>query len=160
MKEQAMDNFMPTVNERQLLNMVDDFIQTASNQYSALEGVVGLLASNYKHFSWTGIYVLADGVLKLGPYRGEPSPHDVIPIENGICGAAVRERKTIVVPDVNADERYLACSTSTKSEIVVPIFKDDQIVGEIDIDSDAPNAFTEHDRKVLEMVARKISRVL
>ena len=154
-----MDNFMPTVNEKQLFNMVDDFLQTASSQNSALEGVVGLLASNYKHFTWTGIYILTNGVLKLGPYRGAPSPHDVISIENGICGAAVRERKTIVVPDVNADERYLVCSSSTKSEIVVPVFKDEQIVGEIDIDSDDPNAFGEHDRKVLEMVARKISRV-
>lgn len=154
-----MANFMPTVNEQQLLAMADDFIKTASSQHSALEGVVGLLSSNYKHFTWTGIYILNDGELKLGPYRGDPSPHLTIPIGQGICGAAVRERKTIIVPDVSSDSRYLVCSASTKSEIVVPIIKGEKIVGEIDIDSDNPDAFAEHDRKILEMIADKLSKV-
>ena len=154
-----MDNFMPTVNDRQLLAMADDFIQTASSRYSALEGVVGLLFSNYRHFTWTGIYILDNGELKLGPYRGKPSPHATIPVEQGICGAAIREKKTIIVPDVNADSRYLACSNSTKSEIVVPIIKGDRVVGEIDIDSDKPNAFDDHDRKILEMIAAKLGKV-
>lgn len=152
-----MDDFMPDVNEQQLLDMVDDFIHTASSRHSALEAVVGLLASNYKHFNWTGIYILEDGELNLGPYRGDPSPHVKIPIGKGICGAAVREEKTIVVPDVKADNRYLACSVSTKSEIVVPIFKNGEVVGELDIDSDDINAFNERDRKILEKVAEKIA---
>lgn len=152
-----MDTFMPIVNEHRLLCMVSDFIQTARSRYSAMEAVVRLLASNYKHFNWTGIYLLEDGMLRLGPYQGDPSPHDVIPIERGICGAAVREGKTIVVPDVNADERYLACSITTKSEIVVPIVKDGKIIGEIDIDSDNHDAFGEYDQKVLEQVADRLS---
>ncbi len=154
-----MDDFMPTVSEQQLLGMVDGFVNTASNQHSALEGVIGLLASNYKHFTWTGIYILKNGELKLGPYRGDPSPHETISLDKGICGAAVRDKKTIVVPDVNTDSRYLACSGSTKSEIVVPIFKGEKIVGEIDIDSDDPDAFKKRDQKILEMVAEKIGRV-
>jgi GAF domain-containing protein len=154
-----MDTFMPVVNEHRLLCMVSDFIQTARSRYSAMEAVVRLLASNYKHFNWTGIYLLEDGVLKLGPYQGDPSPHDVIPIERGICGAAVREGKTIVVPDVNADDRYLACSITTKSEIVVPIKKGDQIIGEIDIDSDMHDAFTEYDQKILEQVAFRLAEL-
>jgi len=154
-----MDNFMPSVNQQQLLSMVEDFIQTASSRHSAFEGVIGLLASNYKHFNWTGIYILENGVLKLGPYRGDPSPHVAIPIDNGICGAAVREGKAIVVPDVKADSRYLACSLETKSEIVVPIFKDGKIVGEIDIDSDNLDAFKETDQKILEMVAEKLGEL-
>ncbi len=154
-----MDTFMPVVNEHRLLCMVSDFIQTARSQYSALEAVVRLLASNYKHFNWTGIYLLQDGLLRLGPYQGDPSPHDVIPIERGICGAAVREGKTIVVPDVNSDDRYLACSVNTRSEIVVPICKNGQIIGEIDIDSDNPDAFGEYDRKVLEQVAERLAEL-
>lgn len=154
-----MDNFMPVVNEHQLLAMVDDFIHTATSRHSALEAIVGLLASNYKHFTWTGIYILEDGELNLGPYRGDPSPHVKIPIGKGICGAAVKEGKTIVVPDVNADDRYLACSVNTKSEIVVPIFKEGKIVGEIDIDSDDINAFNERDQVILEKVAEKIAAV-
>jgi L-methionine (R)-S-oxide reductase len=154
-----MDDFMPTVNEQQLLAMADDFIQTAGSRNSALEGVVGLLHSNYRHFSWTGIYVLDNGELKLGPYRGDPTPHTKIPLEKGICGAAVRERKTIIVPDVAMDNRYLACSTTTRSEIVVPIFKGDNIVGEIDIDSDLPDAFADRDRQILELVATRLSEI-
>jgi putative methionine-R-sulfoxide reductase with GAF domain len=154
-----MDNFMPSVNDQQLLGLVDDFIQTGGNRYSALERVVGLLASNYKHYNWTGIYILDNGVLKLGPYRGEPSPHVVIPVDTGICGAAVREGRTIVVPDVNADSRYLACSIKTKSEIVVPIFKAGKVVAEIDIDSDNPDAFKEADQRLLELVAEKLGEL-
>lgn len=154
-----MDNFMPHVNEQHLLGMVDDFIQTARSRYSALEAVVRLLASNYRHFNWAGIYILEDGVLQLGPYIGDPSPHVSIPIGQGICGAAVKEQKTIVVPDVNADARYLACSLTTKSEIVVPIRRNQAIVGEIDIDSDELDAFKERDRLVLEEVADKLGRI-
>ena len=154
-----MGTFMPAVSNQQLLATVDDFIQTAKGKYSAFEGVVGLLSSNYKHFTWTGIYILDDGLLKLGPYRGDPSPHVEIPVDKGICGAAVREGKTIIVPDVNADPRFLVCSITTKSEIVVPIRKNGEVVGEIDIDSDDTDAFTDNDRKILEMVADKLSKL-
>jgi len=98
-------------------------------------------------------------LLKLGPYRGDPSPHVEIPVDKGICGAAVREGKTIIVPDVNADPRFLVCSITTKSEIVVPIRKNGDIVGEIDIDSNDIDAFTNDDRKILEMVADKLSKL-
>jgi putative methionine-R-sulfoxide reductase with GAF domain len=154
-----MDDFMPNVSEQQLLDLADDFIQTASNRHSALEGIVGLLYSNYKHYTWTGIYLVQNGELKIGPYRGEPTPHETIPIGRGICGAAVKEKKTIIVPDVATDDRYLACSITTKSEIVVPIFKNDQVIGEIDIDSDIPDAFSERDKMLLEKLADSLSRL-
>lgn len=154
-----MDDFMPNVNDEQLLSLVDDFIQTASSHHSALEAVVGLLASNYKHFNWTGIYIFEDGVLKLGPFRGVPSPHATIQTDKGICGASFREKSTVVVPDVKSDPRFLACSPSTKSEIVVPIFKNEEVVAEIDVDSDYPDAFSEIDKKVLEEVASRLSQL-
>ena len=77
----------------------------------------------------------------LGPYLGKPSPHTRIPLNRGICGAAASQKATIIVDDVNADPRYLACSIETKSEIVVPIMRDGRVFGEIDIDSDRPAAF-------------------
>ncbi|HSC78233.1 MAG TPA: GAF domain-containing protein, partial [Candidatus Acidoferrales bacterium] len=98
--------------------------------------------------------------LVLGPFVGAPSPHVRIPIGKGICGAAVAERQTVVVPDVNADPRYLACSIQTKSEIVVPIEHDGRILGEIDIDSHTSNAFTPDDRSLLEEIARRLAPIL
>ena len=78
-----------------------------------------------------------------GPYLGKPSPHTRIPLNRGICGAAASEKATIIVDDVNSDPRYLACSIETKSEIVVPILRGEQVFGEIDIDSDRPAAFSD-----------------
>ena len=96
----------------------------------------------------------------LGPYVGKPSPHTRIPLGRGICGAAAAERATIVVDDVNSDPRYLACSIETQSEIVVPIMRDDLVLGEIDIDSDLPAAFSRDDQVSLEAVAAILSEKL
>jgi GAF domain-containing protein len=96
----------------------------------------------------------------LGPFLGKPSPHTRIPLGRGICGAAATEKKTIVVDDVNADPRYLACSLETRSEIVVPILDGDAVLGEIDIDSDTAAAFTDVDRRLLEQVAALLAERL
>ncbi len=122
--------------------------------------VVDILKHNYPHYDWVGIYNLAKpDELALGPFLGKPSPHVRIRTDAGVCGAAVRERATIVVDDVNADPRYLACSRETQSEIVVPVFKEDRVVAEIDIDSHTPAAFTDRDRWLLEQVAEILAAV-
>lgn len=119
---------------------------------------VNLLKHNFEHYDWVGIYSLESAdELVLGPFLGKPSPHTRIKTDSGICGAAVREEQTIIIDDVNADPRYLACSLETKSEIVVPIFKGEKVVGEIDIDSHKHAAFTEADRKLLEEIAAILS---
>ena len=92
-------------------------------------------------YTWVGIYLLDGNELVLGPFVGKPSPHTRIPLGRGICGAAATEKATIIVDDVNADPRYLACSIETKSEIVVPIMHGASVLGEIDVDSDRPAAF-------------------
>lgn len=116
---------------------------------------VRLLKNNIPYYDWVGIYHLESAdELVLGPFLGKPSPHVRIKTDAGICGAAVREGDTVIVDDVNSDPRYLACSIETKSEIVVPIFKDGKVVGELDIDSHTPAAFTDEDREFLEEVCR------
>jgi len=115
--------------------------------------VVALLHQERPHYDWVGIYLLNEGELALGPYVGKPTPHTRIPLNKGICGAAASTGKTIVVDDVSSDPRYLACSLETRSEIVVPIMRDGRVLGEIDIDSDTPAAFSEADRTLLEAVA-------
>ena len=114
---------------------------------------VGYLKQDFPDYSWVGIYFLEGEELVLGPFVGKPSPHTRIPLGQGICGAAATGKATIIVDDVNADPRYLACSIETRSEIVVPIMLDGEVFGEIDIDSDRPAAFGAPDRALLEGVA-------
>ena len=125
-----------------------------------LRQVVRLLAEDRPHFTWTGIYLLEGDTLVLHNQVGSPTPHERIPVGRGICGLAVRERRTVIVPDVNADPRYLACSLSTRSEIVVPIARGTAIVGEIDVDSDRLDAFGDADRALLESAAALLAQVL
>jgi L-methionine (R)-S-oxide reductase len=119
----------------------------------AMDETVRFLAVDMPAYTWVGIYLLDGDELVLGPFVGKPSPHTRIPLGRGICGAAATGKATIIVDDVNADPRYLACSIETKSEIVVPILLRGEVLGEIDIDSDRPAAFGEDDRVLLENVA-------
>jgi GAF domain-containing protein len=119
---------------------------------------VDVLHDGFEHYSWVGIYLVEGDELVLGPWKGpQATEHVRIPVGAGICGAAAASGSTEIVDDVQADPRYLACFPSTKSEIVVPIRYEGRVVGEIDIDSDRPAAFTEDDRAFLERVALLIS---
>jgi GAF domain-containing protein len=123
-----------------------------------LRQAVAVLQERFEDYSWVGIYLVEGDALVLGPWQGpEATEHVRIPVGEGICGAAAATGVTEVVDDVNADPRYLACFPSTRSEIVVPISYEAQVVGEIDIDSDRPAAFDADDREFLESVAVLIS---
>ena len=127
-------------------------ISRAATAEEAMQAAVALLKEQ-PDYSWVGIYLLDGNELVLGPFLGKPSPHTRIPLGRGICGAAATEKQTIIVDDVNADARYLACSVETKSEIVAPIMANGVVLGEIDIDSDKLAAFGDQDRKLVEAVA-------
>jgi GAF domain-containing protein len=132
-------------------------LAATSPSLEALQTGIAEAAARLPHFNWTGFYMLDPGdpeMLVLGPFVGEPTPHVRIPVNQGICGAAVASGETVVVDDVNADPRYLSCSIKTKSEIVVPIYAHGKVVGEIDIDSHDPAAFKDTDRIFLEDAAR------
>jgi GAF domain-containing protein len=125
-----------------------------SNSSDTLKEIVDFLHDNFNHYNWVGIYIVDGNDLILGPWKGpHATEHTRIPIGKGICGAAAASGKTELISDVNADPRYLSCFLSTKSEIVVPIKKEDKIIGEIDIDSDETNAFTQEDTVFLEKIA-------
>ncbi len=114
-------------------------------------------------YNWVGFYMLDptdSTTLELGPFAGAATPHTRIPVTEGICGAAVAQRETVVVDDVNADPRYLSCSIETKSEIVAPIWVRGRIAGEIDIDSHTPAAFGAHDRAFVERCAEILGSYL
>jgi GAF domain-containing protein len=143
-----------------LESVLRDEIAAAGDPVDAMTRVVTRLEREVPHYTWVGIYVLEADTLVLGPFVGKPSPHSRIPLGRGICGAAARARSTIVVDDVNADPRYLACSLETKSEIVVPILDGDRVLGEIDVDSDRHAAFGAGDRALLEHVADALAHRL
>jgi len=145
------------IDRSDLVTAIRSAVAAAPTVESAMQQVVRLLKDAVPHYTWVGIYVVDGDELVLGPFIGEPSPHTRIPLGQGICGAAVTGKATIVVDDVNADPRYLACSLETKSEIVVPIMRGSQALGEIDIDSDQPAAFGDRDRALLEPVAAMLA---
>jgi GAF domain-containing protein len=136
---------------------VDRILNRGGSDAELLQDVVDALAERVEHYSWVGIYLVDGDELVLGPWRGpQATEHVRIPVGQGVCGAAAASGATEVVDDVSSDPRYLACFPSTRSEIVVPIFDDGRVVGEIDIDSDRPAAFGDDDRRVLERIALEI----
>jgi GAF domain-containing protein len=143
-----------------LLTAIRSAVASSPNADAAMKQTVRLLKDAIPYYTWVGIYLVDGAELVLGPFIGKPSPHTRIPLGQGICGAAATGKTTIVVDDVNADPRYLACSIETRSEIVVPIMEDGEVLGEIDIDSDAPAAFGDADRRLLEQVATLLAEGL
>lgn len=110
-----------------------------------------------ERFDWTGFYrVVAPELLKIGPYQGGHGCL-VIPFSRGVCGAAARTRQVQLVPDVEAFPGHIACASSTRSEIVLPVFgADDRLIGVLDIDSDRPDAFTQEDATRLAAILAEV----
>lgn len=154
---------MPTAAHSALLFALESAAAHAASATELMQTVVRRLAETVPEFNWVGFYMIdaADpGVLVLGPYVGAPTPHIRIPLNQGICGAAASGGQTIVVDDVRSDPRYLACSLETRSEIVAPVYAAGKVVGELDIDSHTPAAFTAEDRELVERAAAILGNYL
>ncbi len=127
-----------------------------------LKKICQLLDQELEHFNWTGFY-FRNGTkeeLVIGPYVGAKTDHTVIPFGKGICGQVAVSNQTFVVADVHEQDNYLSCSIDTKAEIVVPIIKDGVNIGQIDIDSHTPNAFTPEDQQLLEWLCAEIAKII
>jgi GAF domain-containing protein len=120
-----------------------------------------LLSNSIDYYNWVGFYFANQETktLHLGPYVGAETDHTVIPFGKGICGQVAVSNANFVVPDVAAQDNYIACSFTVKSEIVVPLFVNGQNIGQIDIDSHVLNPFTEADERFLEFVCSEISKI-
>lgn len=127
-----------------------------------LLNICELLESHISYYNWVGFYFRNENKeeLVLGPYVGAPTDHTVIPFGKGICGQVAVSNENFVVPDVSAQDNYIACSITVKAEIVVPIFVNGENIGQIDIDSNTPNPFTEDDERFLEFVCAKVAKLL
>lgn len=149
------------------MKMRVDYVELATRIVSLTEGeddevaLMATLACEIHHsderFDWTGFYrVTAPDLLKIGPYQGRHGCL-VIPFSRGVCGAAARTGEVQLVPDVEAFPGHIACAASTRSELVIPVFgADRRLIGVLDIDSDTPNAFSQHDAEALQDILHRV----
>ena len=148
---------MENLNKR-----IDVIFESQISVDEKLQKVCQLLSDEIEHYNWVGFYFKNGdkNELKLGPYVGAETDHTIIPYGKGICGQVAESNETFVVPDVYAQDNYLACSIETKAEIVMPIFKNGENIGQIDIDSHTIDPFTDADTKLLEYICNKVSEII
>lgn len=148
---------MESLNKR-----VDVIFESQIAVDEKLQKVCQLLSDEIEHYNWVGFYFKNGdkNELKLGPYVGAETDHTIIPYGKGICGQVAESNETFVVPDVYAQDNYLACSIETKAEIVMPIFKNGENIGQIDIDSHTIDPFTDADTELLEYICNKVSEII
>lgn len=139
----------------------DILSKTNISREEKLLKICHLLKDNISYYDWVGFY-FRNGKkeeLILGPYAGEATDHTIIPFGKGICGQVAVSNKNFVVPDVKAQDNYIACSFTVKSEIVIPLFVNGENIGQIDIDSNVLDPFTKEDEIFLEFVNNEISKL-
>ena len=133
-----------------------------ANTDTQLQQICDLLKENIPHYDWVGFYFKNGdkNELKLGPYAGAPTDHIIIPFGKGICGKVAVSNENFVVPDVKAQDNYIACSITVKAEIVVPLFVNGENIGQIDIDSNTADPFTAEDERFLEFINAEVAKIL
>ncbi|MBR6465534.1 MAG: GAF domain-containing protein [Bacteroidales bacterium] len=143
---------------QQMLPQLKALTEGVNNNTGALANAAALIHETMGFF-WTGFYMVEGNILKLGPFQGPVACYE-IGFGKGVCGTAWKENKTIIVKDVEEFPGHIACSSLSRSEIVVPIFKENKIIGVLDIDSKEIGTFDETDREYLESAMRILSENL
>ncbi|MBO7573282.1 MAG: GAF domain-containing protein [Bacilli bacterium] len=138
---------------KQLKELIDPKLPLVSNLSNASS-----VLNQLPNINWCGFYLAMGERLYLGPFQGEPAC-TMIPFDKGVCGYAARSKKTVIVDDVNKFDGHIACSTLSKSEIVVPIIKDNEVKALIDIDSPIYNRFNDEDATLLEECAKLLKEL-
>jgi len=144
-KEEKYKELLPQI--KSLLDGEKDMVANMANTVAALKESFG--------FFWVGFYTVKEKGLVLSPFQG-PIACTRISFGKGVCGTAWKEKQTLIVPDVDKFQGHIACSSSSRSEIVVPLMHDNTVIGVLDIDSDQLNAFDETDRIYLEKIVQYI----
>ena len=145
-----------------LKSQITNLIKKSVQLDQTLVLICKLLKNQVPHYDWVGFY-FRNGLkkeLKLGPYAGKPTTHNIIPFGKGICGQVALSNKNFVAPDIQVQENYIACSISVKSEIVIPIFVKGENIGQIDIDSNTLNPFSKADEAFLEFICAKVATLM
>lgn len=147
------------MNLEALKPQITAIINSNTDKNTKLLEICNFINKNIPYCTWVGFYFAnhQTKTLHLGPYVGEATDHTIIPFGKGICGQVANSNANFVVPDVTAQDNYIACSITVKSEIVVPLFVNGLNIGQIDIDSNLINAFSEKDERFLEFVNQQVA---
>ena len=137
-------------------------LTTSTTKTEKLQSICDFLKQEISYYDWVGFYFKNGDKeeLKLAEFSGEPTEHTIIPFGKGICGQVAVSNENFVVQDVSEQENYISCGWKIKSEIVIPIFKNEENIGQIDIDSHSVNPFTDLDEELLEFVCEQVSKIV
>lgn len=149
----------PNQLKPQVLSIIN---QTDKTPEKRMQLICELLKDQIDYYDWVGFYFANHEArtLHLKSYAGEETDHTVIPFGKGICGQVAESNENFVVPDVKAQDNYIACSITVKAEIVIPLFKDGKNIGQIDIDSNTPDPFSKEDEDFLAWVNVQVATML
>ena len=150
------------MNFNELKPKISDLVSRSISLDATLKEVCELLKSSIPYYDWVGFY-FKNGEkeeLKIGPYAGATTDHEIIPFGKGICGQVAVSNKNFVVADVSSQDNYIACSLSVRSEIVIPLFVNNVNIGQLDIDSNTIDPFTHEDERFLEFVCESVASIM
>jgi GAF domain-containing protein len=150
------------MNFNELKPKISDLVSRSSSLDTTLKDVCELLKTSISYYDWVGFY-FKNGEkeeLKIGPYAGATTDHEIIPFGKGICGQVAVSNKNFVVADVSSQDNYIACSLSVRSEIVIPLFVNNVNIGQLDIDSNTIDPFTHEDERFLEFVCESVASIM
>ena len=140
-----------------LIKQIQNLLRKEDNLITNLSNLTAALKQTFSKISWVGFYLFDGTKLYLGPFQGKVACAE-IKIGSGVCGTSAQRKKTIIVPDVDKFPGHIACDVESKSEIVVPILKDEKLFGVLDLDSTVYNSFNETDKKYLEELVNFLSK--
>ncbi|MFY0629783.1 MAG: GAF domain-containing protein [Flavobacteriaceae bacterium] len=147
------------MNINLLKNTIQEIVSSEKSRSEIQQAICDYLESQISYYDWVGFYFKNGDKeeLKLAEYTGEPTEHTIIPFGKGICGQVAVSNENFVVPDISEQDNYISCGWKVKSEIVIPIFVNNENIGQIDIDSHTVNPFTKEDEELLEFVCDKVA---
>ena len=145
-----------------LKNNILAIMEKSNSVDNKLQAICDFLKQEIDYYDWVGFYFKNGDKdeLKLAQFAGEPTEHTIIPFGKGICGQVAVSNQNFVVQDVQSQDNYISCGWKVKSEIVIPVFKDDENIGQIDIDSHTVNPFSEQDELLLEFVCEQVAKIV
>ena len=145
-----------------LYTTLNKLFESNLNFNELLTRICETLKKEVEHYDWVGFYFKNGNKreLKLKAFAGLPTDHEIIPFGKGICGQVAESHQNFIVDNVHAQDNYIACNINVKSEIVIPLFYNEENIGQIDIDSNTLNAFTKADEELLTYVNKKVSKYI